>query len=281
MELCVNTLVRNEDRYLWYAIRSVIDHVDKVLLWDTGSTDNTLKIIKELQDRYPKKIYFREMGEVNPDQFTAVRQKMLEASDCDWIIIVDGDEVWWKDRIQEIKTIVNSQGEKLDSIVSRYYNIVGDLYHYQNESAGKYNIDGKIGNYTIRAFNRNIKGLKFAKPHGQQGLYDKEGVLIQNRDISKRRWQKGYSYLHFTNMQRSGRRADDLKVPKRSFKLKYEIGESFPLDFYYPESFFAERPDNVESIWKQQQSIFKLKAMIQEPLRFLKRKIIHYEKSGY
>lgn len=281
MTLWAHTLVKNEDRYLWYAVRSVIEHVDKVLLWDTGSSDNTVKIAEELKKRYPSKIDFREVGEVNPDQFTVIRQKMLDASDCDWVIIVDGDEVWWEDKIQEIRNVVNSRGKELDSIVSRYYNIVGDIYHFQDETAARYQIDGKIGNLTIRAMNRKIKGLKFSKPHGQQGIYDGNGILIQDRNPKKRFWQEGYSYLHFTNMQRSGKRANDLKVPKRDFKLKYEIGHEFERDHYYPEVFFNDRPSGICNVWSKADAGYQTKALIYTPLRFIKRKLIQSTKSGY
>lgn len=281
MKLYAHTLVKNEERYLWYAVRSVIEYVDKVLLWDTGSTDNTVKIAEELKKRFPSKIDFREVGEVNPEQFTIMRQKMLEVSDCDWVIIVDGDEVWWEDRIQEIRNVVNSQGKELDSIVSRYRNVIGDIYHYQDDSSGKYNIDGKTGYLTIRAFNRNIKGLEFAKPHGQQGIYDGKEILLQNRDPLRRYWQKDYSYLHFTNMQRSGKRSDDLKVPKRDFKLKYEIGHEFDRDFYYPESFFVQRPEIVENVWRNADPLYLLRSFVETPLKKIKRKYFTSEKSGY
>jgi len=281
MSIYAHALVKNEDRYLWYSVTSVIEHVDKVLLWDTGSTDNTVKIIEELSARYPNKIDFREMGEVNPDQFTVVRQKMLDASDCDWVIIVDGDEVWWNDKIKEVRNIVDSRGKELDSIVSKYFNIIGDIYHYQDESAGKYKIDGKVGNLTIRAMNRKIKGLKFSKPHGQQGIYDGKEMTIQERDYKKRYWQDGYSYLHFTNMPRSGKRADDLKVPKRDFKLKYEIGHKFGRDFYYPESFFVERPEIVECVWRNIPTSFYFKSKLLTPAKHIRRKYFVNLKSGY
>ncbi len=281
MKFYAHSLVKNEDRYLWYAVRSVIEHVDKILLWDTGSTDNTLKIIEELKKRHPSKIDFREIGEVDPEQFTVVRQKMLDASDCDWVTIVDGDEVWWEDRIKEVRDLVMGQGDKLDSIVSKYYNIVGDIYHFQDELAGRYKIDGKVGHYNIRAFNRNIKGLKFTRPHGQQGLIDDKGVFIQDRDHKRKFWQEGYSYLHFTNMQRSCSRVNDLKVPKRDFKLKYEIGHSFPVDFYYPESFFAERPEIVENVWKKADILYQIKASVNTPLKIIKRKLVLFKKTGY
>jgi hypothetical protein len=281
MSLWAHTLVKNEERYLWYSVMSVINYVDRILIWDTGSTDKTNNIIKEIQKRYPRKVDFEEVGEVDINQFTVVRQKMLNISKCDWVIIVDGDEVWWDEKIREVREIIDTKGKDIDSIVTKYYNIVEDIFHYQDESEGKYNIDGKIGNYNIRAFNRKIEGIKFTRPHGQQALIDSNDVFIQDRDYRKKYWIDGYSYLHFTNMQRSGDRKSDLKVPKRDFKYKYDIGINFPLDFYYPEAFFWEKAESVFDMWKRADNKYIIKALVQKPLKKLKRKIFSAEKSGY
>ena len=78
MSICGHTLVKNEERYLWFAVTSVIEYLDKLLLWDTGSKDNTVKIAKELQNKYPNKIDFKEVGEVDISEFTSVRKEMLD-----------------------------------------------------------------------------------------------------------------------------------------------------------------------------------------------------------
>ena len=101
MKIWAHSLVRNEERYLWFAVTSVIDYVYKVLLWDTGSSDNTLNIIRELRKAFPNKIDFKQVREVDKDKFTLMRQKMLDQTKSDWVILVDGDEVWWDDSIKK------------------------------------------------------------------------------------------------------------------------------------------------------------------------------------
>jgi len=219
MKICAHTLVKNEERYLWFAVTSIIDHVDKVLIWDTGSTDNTVLIIKELIKKYPKKVSFKEVGNVDINEFTKVRQEMLEETKADWVFILDGDEVWWDDSIRKVVETINKDGNELETIVNRYCNIVGDIYHYQDEAAGRYEIDGRRGHLTIRAMNCNIPGLKYLKPHGQQGVFDENGNLIQERDKGKRYFIERSSYLHFTHMIRSSNLSEDLKVAKRKIKM--------------------------------------------------------------
>ncbi|MCS7091834.1 MAG: glycosyltransferase [Patescibacteria group bacterium] len=280
MSIWSHTVVKNEDRYIWYSLMSVIDYVDRMLVWDTGSTDKTIDIIRHIQKRFPKKLDFVEVGDVSIDEFTHVRQQMLEQTKSDWVLILDGDEVWWDDSIKRITDLINSHGHLFESIITRYVNVVGDIYHYQEEAAGKYSIDEHKGHVTIRAMNMSIPGLKVDKPHGQQGFFDKNGILIQYRDYNKRKYIPELGYMHFTHLPRSTRRESEANVPKRLMKYKHEIGISFPKDFYYPEVFFRERPEIVDSVWRKMDMQFFLSSLIQTPLRKIKRRI--YEgKGGY
>ena len=56
MKIWANTLVRNEERYLWFSVMSVINWVDKILIWDDASTDNTYEIAKLIKKKFPKKL---------------------------------------------------------------------------------------------------------------------------------------------------------------------------------------------------------------------------------
>lgn len=128
MRIWAHTLVKNEAKWLWFSITSSIDFVDKILLWDTGSTDATLDIIKELQEKYPGKIDFKQRNIGSPEEFTKVRQEMLDATKVDWFIVLDGDEIWWRDSIKKVTDFVQENGDKFESIVVPTVNLVGDIF---------------------------------------------------------------------------------------------------------------------------------------------------------
>ncbi len=266
-----HTLVKNEARWLWYSVSSIVNYVDKVLLWDTGSTDESLEIERELEKRWPGKIVLRQRLQNTAEEFTAVRQEMLEETSSDWFLVLDADEIWWEDSIKKVVAEINKNGDKLESIVVPTINLVGDIYHYQPECTGKYEIAGRVGHYNLRAINRNIPGLRALGPHGQMGWADSEGIMIQNRDVDKIKLVEA-PYLHTTNLRRAGGKKDT-EVVKRKKKLKYEFGLTFPKDFYYPEAFFREKPEFPESPWEVMSKSFKLRACLETPLRKLKRKI--------
>lgn len=275
MRIWSHTLVKNEDKFIWFSVMSVIEYVDKVLIWDTGSNDLTLKIINEIKKLYPQKVEFREVGEVSIEGITALRQKMLEKTKSDWIILVDGDEVWWDDGIRALIDLIVKEGDKLESVVNRYFNLVGDIFHYQEEEAGRYEIDGFKGHLTIRAINTKINGLHVINPYPLEAYVDKNGTPVQRLDSKKRFHFIKPSYLHFTHLKRST--SLDSSVQKRSAKFKYEIGRNFPLDFFYPEVFFRARPSIVPDPWVVQPLNYTLKAILQKPLKFIKRRYLNFK----
>src|SRR3989344_1686889 len=272
--ITAHCLVKNEARYVLFSVMSVINHVGQVLLWDTGSTDGTQEIIDEIlkTPEGRKKVYFREYGNVTPDTFEQVRQAMLDATKTDWFLMVDGDEVWWQDSIRHLVSVVNEKGDNVESIVVPTVNLVGDIYHYQDPSSGHYHLAGHRGHLNLRGINRKISGLHSFGPHGQWGWTDAENKMIQYRDPQKIIYVDA-PYLHATNVPRAGEMKKETDVPKRVMKRKYELGVSFPADFYYPEVFFKDRPLIVPSPWVKVDTYFKVRAAIETPLRKIKRKI--------
>ncbi len=263
MKIWGQIIVKNEDRYIWFAVKSVIDYLDKILIWDTGSTDNTIEIIKYLEKGNPGKIEFRKIGEVDADGLTKFRQRMLDETKSDWLLVVDGDEIWWERSIQEVLEIINKHGEKLDAIVTPVINVIGDIYHYQEEAAGQYQILGKKGHFNLRAINRKIPGLHIKNHYPLEGFYDKNERLLQDND--SKLILVDAPLLHFTHLSRS--------TFRKSTKIKYELGIPFPKNFKYPEVLYLEKPSIVQSPWGKMSSRYKLRAVIETPLKKLKRRI--------
>lgn len=279
--ITAHSLVKNEARFVWYSVMSVIDHVDKVLLWDTGSTDGTLEIIREMQrlESARSKMEFREVGSVSPEEFAIVRQEMLDATSTDWFIVVDGDEIWWEDSIAVVVAEIQERGDEIESIVVPTVNLVGDIFHYQEREAGGYVLAGRRGHLALRGVNRKVPGLRSERPHGTWGWTDEDGKMIQDRDPRKI-ISLDAPYIHATHLQRSSTLVKEKDVPKRVQKLKHEVGIPFPADFYYPEVFFRSRPEIVPSPWRKMERGFWLRAGVETPFRRIKRRIIK-GKIGY
>lgn len=265
MKICVHTLVCNEENYLWYAVMSVVDFVDKVLIWDTGSTDKTVEIINQIIKVKGDKVEFRELGPVDKEEFTQIRQKMLDQSKCDWVLIVDGDEVWLEDSLRKLTDAIQNQGDQLQAIAVPFYSLVGDVYHYQEEEAGKYQLLGKKGHLTIRAINAKIPGLHTKNPYGSEGYFDGKEKPIQELGEGKVVFLEA-PYFHFTHLKRS---SSKMWVKK----YKHELGKAFPEDFSFPQILYKEGPLGGFNPWNKRGKRYILISLLCWPLIRLKRAI--------
>lgn len=256
-------IVNNEENFIWFAVMSVVDFVDKVLIWDTGSTDKTVEIIKEIKKIKGNKIEFKETGPIDKYQFPKMRQAMLDESKCDWILVLDGDEIWWKDSIKKITEEIHEKGAAIEGMVVPMVVPVGDIYHLQEEAAGRYEILGRKGHLSLRVINRNIPGLHVDWPYGRESFFDGDNRLIQER---ARMVFVDAPYLHTTHLKRS--------QTKREFdKFKYELGTLVNKNFRFPEVFFEPYPKIIHSPWVKISGSELLKAKILTPLRKIKRKL--------
>lgn len=278
MKIWGHTLVKNEGRWLWFSVSSAINFLDKLLLWDTGSTDDTERVIDELIKKYPDKIEYKKRKVSEPGEFAIARLEMLKETKSDWFMVLDGDEIWWNQSLEAVVSKISSD-ISLESVVVPTINLVGDIYHYQEGAAGNYNLAGRVGHYNLRFVNRNIPGLSSHGEHGTWGWVDGRNKMIQERDDSKIAFVNA-PYLHATNINRSSISSGDRGVIKRARKFKYDLGLSFPYDFYYPESLFTWRPDFINSPWKTRDKKFIIQSALQTPLRKLKRRM-WVKKIGY
>lgn len=127
MGITAHCLVKNEENFIAYAILSVVDFVDQIIVFDTGSTDKTIKIVRDLQNKYPNKIIFEEKGPCDKTRHTELRQEMLEKTKTDWFMILDGDEVWTRRGIEEAKQLIEKGVTNV--VETLFYECVGDIYH--------------------------------------------------------------------------------------------------------------------------------------------------------
>lgn len=264
-----NTIVKNEDRFLWFALKSIIDFLDKIIIYDTGSTDHTPKIIEWFKKKHPTKIEFNQIGEVDAKGLTKARQKMLNDSSCDWILILDGDEIWWEGSIKKVVSTINETDNNYYALVNPVINLVGDVYHYQPAGAGNYEIINRKGHLNIRAINRKIPGLHIKNDYPMEGFYDNENQLIQKFGQDKLFFTDA-PILHFTHLQRSTSK-ERVSIGRRKFK--YELGLKLPKDFIYPKVLYEAPPGFVLSPWKKMSTYYKLRSFVETPFKKIKRKL--------
>ena len=208
-----HTIVKNEERFIKQALLSVEKFAGKMLVWDTGSTDKTVEIVKSINS---KKIEFRQCGKVDRTGLVKLRNEQIKLTQTPWFLILDGDEIWPEKNLGKlIKTMKEAKKETI-ALVNRTKNCIGDLNHFLPEEKGKYQIGPWKGHLNIRAI-RNIKGLKVKGEYPLEA-YTLDGKKIQNL-VEKLEFVDTW-YLHTTHLKRSGW-LHQLKTIDRVKKFKF------------------------------------------------------------
>lgn len=102
MKISVLTVVYNEEQILPFMLEGVIPSSDEIIIVDGGpqgpSTDNTPNIVREFILSYSHKMRYLQGTFVRSDipvwDEGDARKNTLDATDADYLVILDGDEVF-------------------------------------------------------------------------------------------------------------------------------------------------------------------------------------------
>lgn len=268
VKITAHMVVKNEDRFIYYAINSILPFIDRLLICDTGSFDQTIPVIRSIRD---DKILFDSKNIQKSADITKVRQEQLDNTSTDWIWIVDGDEIYPASVAKEILKIAEI-GKDLEGIVVGRYDLLGDIYHYQSESVGTYNAFGRQGHYALRLINRkNIPGLHTGGDYPYEGYYDDKNIEIIHHNRDKFLFTRGRLW-HAMYLTRS---TSGSILPNTLHRNKYKIesGNKLAQDIEFPQIFFGPKPNMVPGVTEKRSVFYELSASIITPIKMAKRKI--------
>lgn len=115
--LSVSIIAKNEEKNIQRCINSIKNIADEIILVDTGSTDNTVKLAEELG----AKIYHFEW---NYD-FAACKNVALEKCTKDWVLVIDCDEELNKGQANKLKFLI--QNSNREGYYVRLINYIGNI----------------------------------------------------------------------------------------------------------------------------------------------------------
>lgn len=87
--ICLNMIVKDEEGYIEKCLQSVAPLIDYWVIVDTGSTDNTKFLIKEILSDIPGELHEREWKNFGHNRNEALD---LARDKCDYILFMDGDD---------------------------------------------------------------------------------------------------------------------------------------------------------------------------------------------
>ena len=270
-DLTVHCVVKNEESWIWFALQSILDIADKVLVYDTGSSDRTVGIIKAIKS---KKILFEEKGKVDAKGLTQLRREQLAKTKTEWFLILDGDEIWPEQAKKELLEKLKSATESNCGVVIRAWNLVGDVYHYHPES-DRYHWPFAPKDYNgwanLRVLRKSaVKGIKGDYP--LEAYCDRAGIPIQNYGERHLIFLKN-RYFHTTYLVRSSSRREDKGTLNRQKKDKLELGLKLEEKVKYPEVFYKKKPKIIKSPWGKRSLVETLMSFAITPIKETRRRL--------
>ncbi len=97
ISICI--IVKNEEKYITDFLQSSIKFADEIIVLDTGSTDNTKKIVKS----FSKTKLYETIWE---DDNAKARNLCISYATCEWIIVLDADEILSIESENNIKNFI-------------------------------------------------------------------------------------------------------------------------------------------------------------------------------
>lgn len=135
INLSVVLATRNEESNIGRCLDAVKDIADEIIIFDEGSTDKTLSIVKQ----YGAKVY----SVTHESNFHITKQKAIEAAKGEWILQLDADEVVTKMLREEIMQVIHMTN---DDIRKRKPSNEHDAKLFERHLTLLEHRDGRFGN---------------------------------------------------------------------------------------------------------------------------------------
>lgn len=108
-------MVKNEEKNIEKCIDSFKNVVNEIIVVDTGSTDNTVKIAKQCG----AKVYHYDWN----SDFASARNVAIEKAVGDWIIFLDADEFFYANTGSNIPNLLSQAAPNVNSLLCKIVNI--------------------------------------------------------------------------------------------------------------------------------------------------------------
>lgn len=202
--ISVTILTKNSEKYLRDVLRSV-QTFDEVLIYDNGSTDNTLQIARE----FSNVVIFQ--GTFNG--FGTTHNQASSKAKHDWILSIDSDEIVTPEMVQEIKAL--NLNKKAVYSFSRH--------NYFNNKFIKW--CGWYPDYQPRLYNRTHTAFTDAKVH-EAIITDTSELILLKSPLIHYSYSSISDFLHKMHSY-SNLFAEQNKNKKRSSPCKAALHALF------------------------------------------------------
>jgi glycosyltransferase involved in cell wall biosynthesis/predicted GH43/DUF377 family glycosyl hydrolase len=183
-KICLNLIVKNEERNLVRMLSSVRNHIDCYAIVDTGSTDRTVEVISEYLRGIPghvTTIPFENFGKTRNDALLYAQGPECSDLDFEYLLLIDADMefvfVWddWKENLNSpayqaiqtsggmsysnVRLVRRNSGARYVGVTHEYLDIPGGNASIQKTDSFRF-YDHADGSNRADKFDRDIALLK-------------------------------------------------------------------------------------------------------------------------
>ena len=169
-KLCLNMIVKNEEKIILRLLNSVVHLIDTYCICDTGSTDNTVKVIRDFFDSHniQGKIVFEPFQDFGYNRTFALKE-CLKMDNADYILLLDADMV--------LKVDPKYTNDQFKTFMSNY----DVIYLFQGSEKLCYkNVRIVKNKDTFSYWGVTHEYVKVADDKSVYGVFDKENVFIND-----------------------------------------------------------------------------------------------------
>lgn len=204
IKLSACTIAKNEAENIKKSIESYKKFVDEIIVVDTGSVDDTIKVAEEAGAKVLKFEWI--------DDFAAAKNYAIDNSTGDWIIFLDADEWFDGDSAKNIKKAIG------ETVKNKFSSVACKLVNFSTETEVM-----EVGTVT-RIFKKD-KNIKYERPI-HEILFDEKA----NEPLPG-------LFSYDLTINHSGYMCDILKKKaernKKFLDKTYALGKALPIDYFY------------------------------------------------
>lgn len=189
MKISAAIATYNEEKNIGHCLKSVKDLVDEIVIVDGSSTDKTVEIAKSFGARV--------QAAENVPIFHINKQKAFDMATGDWILYLDADERVTPKLAEEIKKVINMNGQEMENYQSALKNRELFLRHQKIVEDRDGEVGTKEGEYTaffVARLNYFLgKYLRYGGvyPDGVIRLFKKGKAYLPGKSVHEQMVVKG------------------------------------------------------------------------------------------
>ncbi|MGO1043854.1 glycosyltransferase [Clostridioides difficile] len=217
MLLSIAMIVKNEEKVLEKTLKSLTtlrDSIDsELIIVDTGSTDDTIRISK----KYTERVYFHNWN----DDFSSMRNKSISYAKGEWLLILDADEILI-DSSNIIKFFRDGIYKKFNSASIQLKN----LYSFDKKSYGYCSVLRLFKNVDFKYCGKVHEQPIYKKPiFNNVADFEHYGYLFEDEEIRLEKVKRNEKLLF-----------EQLKENEKSPYTNYQLGKNFIILQKYREA---------------------------------------------